>query len=530
MAYVRRILGLVAGLAVLETVCAGLDLSSNSTVAVYWGQNSFRGSGDLAQQRLGYYCDDSNIDVIILSFLMTVNGPGGAPEIDFASSSEKCETFSGTNLKNCPEIGTDIKNCQSKDKTILLSIGGATYSEGGFSSPSAADAGAELLWATFGPDQGSSSKAHRPFGDAVIDGFDFDFEAAVTNMGKFATKLRSLADQDTSKKYFLTAAPQCPFPDAADKDILNTDSSAAIDAVFVQFYNNYCGVNAFTPARKVAGGAGAQTRAQNSFNFDVWDKWALTESKNKDVRVFLGVPANTGAASTGYVPIGSLEPVIAYSKGFESFGGVMMWDVTQAYGNQGFLDGVHKALGKGSGQHGAQGQPTAKPATSSTKPAASSATHATSSAKPVLSSTTHAVSATPAASSKPAVHLLTHATASPASEPPQPQQQEQQQQQEEPKDEEEEGEEYEDDNEEEEEGEEGEEEEEEDEEEEAPQSESEPAEQHGPQQSATQDDEESPGDSGEQQQKQEQSNHLHQPLNLLPSPMEPGDDLDWIEI
>lgn len=179
-------------------------------------------------------------------------------------------------------------------------------------------------------------------------------------MGKFATKLRSLADADKSKKYYLTAAPQCPFPDAADKDILNTDSSAAVDAVFVQFYNNFCGANAFTPEKPKdnttkAEGSGSRTAAQN-FNFDVWDKWALQESKNKDVRVFLGVPANKGAASTGYLPIESLEPVIQYSKGFESFGGVMMWDVSQAYPNKGFLDGVNKALGKkGAQQQSAHG-------------------------------------------------------------------------------------------------------------------------------------------------------------------------------
>jgi chitinase len=338
------------------------------------------------------HCADSNIDVIVLAFLMTINGPGGAPEIDFSISSEGCTTFSGTNLKNCPEIGygtlptsrnlgykganlpsEDMTKCQAAGKTILLSIGGATYSEGGFASATAANAGADLLWATFGPDQ-NDTKIHRPFGSAVIDGFDFDFEAAVTNTGVFATRLRALADADTSKTYYLTAAPQCPYPDAADKDILNTNSSAAIDAVFVQFYNNYCGVNAYTPARKIPAGARAKAgeklraredwygrphrssgsgnqAAASNFNFDVWDNWALTQSKNKNVRVFLGVPANTGAASTGYLPVTSLEPVISYSKGFESFGGVMMWDVSQAYGNPGFLDGVAKALGKGLTAH-----------------------------------------------------------------------------------------------------------------------------------------------------------------------------------
>jgi hypothetical protein len=294
---------------------------------------------------------------------MTINGPGGAPEVDFATASEKCEVFAGTNLKSCPEIGyalpilsmlrilmqsttsADITACQAKNKTILLSIGGATYTEGGFTSPTAAEAGADLLWATFGPppttatsrtsEMGSAVAARRPFGTATLDGFDFDFEATVLNMAPFAKRLRSLADADTVKskrKYFLTAAPQCPYPDAADRDILNTDASATIDAVWVQFYNNYCGVNSYT------------VWSVGNFNFETWDKWALTESKNPNVKVYLGVPANTGAAGSGYLPISSLTPVIQYSKKFESFGGVMMWDVTQAYGNQGFLPGVRAAL------------------------------------------------------------------------------------------------------------------------------------------------------------------------------------------
>ncbi|KAL2811306.1 glycoside hydrolase superfamily [Aspergillus granulosus] len=345
MLFLSRCLSLLGGFAVLQGAYAGLDLSSNSTVTVYWGQNSLNGTGTLAQQRLGYYCDNPNIDVIILAFLIKVNGAGGAPVIDFASSNDKCETFPGTDLRSCPEIGDDITACQAKNKTILLSIGGATYSEGEFTSAAAAEAGADLIWATFGPVQAASRtsrigsagrghaiQAHRPFGNAVIDGFDFDFEAAVSNMGAFATKLRSLADADKSKKYYLTAAPQCPFPDLGDQDILNTNASGAIDAVWVQFYNNYCGIDTYTN-----GGVG-------SFNFETWDTWALKESKNPHVKVYLGVPANTGAATTGYLPISSLTPVIQYSKTFESFGGVMMWDVTQAYGNQGFLEGVKGAL------------------------------------------------------------------------------------------------------------------------------------------------------------------------------------------
>lgn len=228
-------------------------------------------------------------------------------------------------------LSDDIATCQEKGKTILLSIGGATYSEGGFRSEDEAKAGAKLMWETFGAIQ-PDSKALRPFGNVSLDGFDFDFEATVLHMATFANELRSLMDTDKSKQYFLTAAPQCPYPDQADKDILN--GPVSIDAVFVQFYNNYCGVNNFDT-----------DATASKYNFEEWDNWAKTVSQNKNVKVLIGVPADTTAASTGYVPASKLAQVIEYTKKFESFGGVMMWDTTQAYANEGFVASVRKALG-----------------------------------------------------------------------------------------------------------------------------------------------------------------------------------------
>lgn len=128
-----------------------------------------------------------------------------------ANAGNNCTTFGGSQLLDCPQIAADIVTCQQTyGKTVLLSVGGATYTEGGFSSSSAAVAGANLLWKTFGPVQ--SGSANRPFGTAVIDGFDFDFESGVSNTVPFANQLRSLMNADKSKKYYLSAAPQCPYP------------------------------------------------------------------------------------------------------------------------------------------------------------------------------------------------------------------------------------------------------------------------------------------------------------------------------
>ncbi|KAJ5981416.1 hypothetical protein N7522_013837 [Penicillium canescens] len=418
-------------LASLGGVQAKLDLKSTKNIVVYWGQNSFRGKGDQAQQPLSYYCDNADIDVIPMAFNMMVNGPGGAPEIDFAVSSEDCQVFEGTQLKNCPKIGKDIATCQQKGKTILLSIGGATYSEGGFKSETDAKDGAKLMWETFGPKQ-EGSNALRPFGDTALNGFDFDFEANVQHMATFANELRSLIEADKSgQDFFLTAAPQCPYPDQADKDILN--GPVYIDAIWVQFYNNYCGVNAYSP----------QSSA-NKYNFEEWDNWAHTVSKNKDVKVIVGVPAGTTAASTGYIPASELAKVVEYSKKFDSFGGVMMWDATQAYGNGAFIKDVRKALGGAddTGSSSSSSASTSAPSTSSTdssntsssstnapgsSPSSSSSSAASSSSsgpeptstesKPPAAVTTTTSEATPTPTAPPETAATPETTAPPADVP-----------------------------------------------------------------------------------------------------------------
>lgn len=289
----------------------------------------------------------------MMAFLIQITtGTGGEPVINLANSENNCTLFEGTSLPNCPAVGDDIRQCQQKyNKKVLLSIGGATYTEGGFGSPNIANSSAHLVWRTFGPPADSVSgpgtktnrtgsiderqvKTLRPFGDASVDGFDFDFESPVQNLVPFARTLRSLMDQDTSKSYYLTAAPQCPFPDLADQELLR--SNVPLDAVFVQFYNNFCGLTAFQP--------NASTQA--TFNFHTWDSWAAGRKagKNGTTSVFLGVPASTTAAGSGYVDATTLKPIVEYSKKFASFGGIMMWDASQAVANGDFLSAAKGML------------------------------------------------------------------------------------------------------------------------------------------------------------------------------------------
>ena len=114
----------------------------------------------------------------------------------------------------------------------------------------------------FGPVQ-SGKSVNRPFGTAVVDGFDFDFETGTQNMVPFANRLRSNMDAAAGKKYFLSTAPQCVYPDFAMNEMLN--GAVSFDFVNIQFYNNWCGVQNYRPG----------SATQDAFNFDVWDNCRL---------------------------------------------------------------------------------------------------------------------------------------------------------------------------------------------------------------------------------------------------------------
>ncbi|KAF9026268.1 Chitinase 1 [Haplosporangium bisporale] len=314
----------------LTTLTLGLGLVASSWLSVsafnpntdtnlvtYWGQkyaSNLRSGNQNRQKPLGEYCQTSDgEDIIVLAFLHVFNSAArGLPRMDLSNQCLPTSLFPGTSLLHCPDTGAGVKMCQSKGKAIILSLGGAAGAYG-FSDDSEARDFAHTIWNLF---LGGSS-ATRPLDDAILDGVDLDIEGGLTaGYPAFIAELRSLFAADTRKKYYITAAPQCPFPDAY---LGATLQAAWIDMVFVQYYNNYCGTQAY---------------GSFNFNFDQWDTWAKTTSINKNVKVYLGVPASQTAANAGYVTIDRLRQIIDDVRcKYSSFGGVMMWDTSQAYAN-----------------------------------------------------------------------------------------------------------------------------------------------------------------------------------------------------
>ncbi|KAJ2749670.1 Chitinase 2 [Coemansia pectinata] len=287
----------LAVLATLAGYATAFNVNCNSNYASYYGQNSARN-----QKTLGSYCADATEDVIVLAFM------NGFPNIilNFANACET--TFEGSSLLHCPNIAADIKFCQSKGKAVVLSMGGAAGSYG-FSSDSQASQFADTMWNMFF----KGTAAQRPFDDAVIDGIDLDIEGgSASGYTAFISQLRSHYASDPSRQYYIAAAPQCPFPDSYLGSTLN---SAWFDMVYVQFYNNYCGLNAYP----------------TWFNFADWDNWAKTQSLNKNVKIYIGAPGGPSAASSGYIDGSTLSTIFnAVRSKYTSLGGIMTWDVSQA--------------------------------------------------------------------------------------------------------------------------------------------------------------------------------------------------------
>ncbi|EEB93590.1 hypothetical protein MPER_07725, partial [Moniliophthora perniciosa FA553] len=223
---------------------------------------------------------DDAIDVFPIAFLDIFFGPGGVPSINLANTCNLSDnsTFPGTNMPRCGNLAGDIKACQAKGKIVTLSLGGATGAVG-FSSDDQATGFAKQIWDIF---LGGQSDI-RPFDDAILDGIDLDIEGGTSvHYAAFVNAIRSYT-KGANKKYYITAAPQCVFPDAALGEVLN---SAEFDAVYVQFYNNPCGLTHFSDA--------------TNWNFGLWDDWARSTSPNKNVKVYIGAPAATSAAGSGY--------------------------------------------------------------------------------------------------------------------------------------------------------------------------------------------------------------------------------------
>lgn len=137
------------------------------------------------QPRLSHFCEDPALDIINIGFINVFpdEGDAGWPGSNFGNQCNgeyyeiggiKTQLLSG-----CHQLIEDIPICQQAGKKVLLSLGGASPADKQrIHSDESAIQFADFLWAAFGPqtDAWVAIGGPRPFGDVVVDGFDFDIE------------------------------------------------------------------------------------------------------------------------------------------------------------------------------------------------------------------------------------------------------------------------------------------------------------------------------------------------------------------
>ncbi|CAD0111698.1 unnamed protein product [Aureobasidium uvarum] len=284
--------------------------SRQNNVAVYYGQTPDTGTGDLLQ-----LCQNSNVDIVVLAFVTSFFTNGGFPSANFGPSckgSTTAQQLHAPGLEDCTDLAPEIVSCQQLGKPVLVSLGGY-YSNVTFASDTEAIQLAKNLWDLFGGGDGLDASL-RPFGDIIIDGFDLDNESKdSTSYTTFAQALRTLFASDTSKKYYLSAAPQCPRPDAS----IPISAMALCDFVFVQFYNS--------PSCDLSSDGYAAS-------FGGWSD-ELYAANNK-TKLFIGAGAFEGAGS-GYVEGAALGHQISLARQLytSNLGGVMLWDGVEGLAN-----------------------------------------------------------------------------------------------------------------------------------------------------------------------------------------------------
>lgn len=289
---------------------------SSPNIVVYWGQNSagLKYGPSHYEKPLDVVCSD-NYDIIIMSFLnVFFDQESGFPSLNFAFHCTQ-HFNEHPDILHCPVIAKQIEKCQTMNKKVMISLGGAAGSYG-FSNDAQAREFAEIIWQMLLG--GNNNSVPRPFGNVSLDGVDLDIEGgSPAGYAAFVQSLRQIMKNDKKKQYYISGVPQCPFPDAYLGPSPNTALGIAgdmFDFLSIQFYNNYCNYN-----------------PTSSLYFNQsWSKWVKSLGQ-KIPKFYIGLLAQEG--SNGYVHRNDLAGLFNIVRNSPSFGGAMLWDVSWCQNN-----------------------------------------------------------------------------------------------------------------------------------------------------------------------------------------------------
>ncbi|KAK7270444.1 hypothetical protein RIF29_23584 [Crotalaria pallida] len=261
-------------------------------ISVYWGQKGKELYGTLKDT-----CDSGNYKIVILESLLVFDD-GSFDELNLA---DHCD---GSGENPCSVLEPEIKHCQEKGIKVLLSIG--QDEKGSQTKEDSEKILARNLWDKF-----LSGSQPGPLGTVALDGIDIADIAddAKLHWGKLVEAIHALQIAH-QKKIYLSASPQCVYPDALLDQAIKT---GLLDYVWVEFYlhNPSCIDNS------------AEASAEDLLK--AWKMW--TSHVPKSSSIFLGLTADSSGETEGFIPPEELkEKVLPEAKKATNYGGVMIWD------------------------------------------------------------------------------------------------------------------------------------------------------------------------------------------------------------
>ncbi|KAI7211552.1 glycoside hydrolase [Hortaea werneckii] len=312
-----------------------LDASKNNGLVTYWGQGA-------NQQRLVETCKTGNFDVVNIGFVTVFpdQSPDGWPGTNFGNACYgdvyEHDGVNSTLLKTCPYIAQDVQACQTQYNTkIFLSLGGGYPNNYYITDDASGEDFADFLWGAFGPVSANDGQP-RPWGDVAVDGFDFDIESEISppptdvvgdyRSSGYAAMINhfkyDLYPQDSSKQYYIFGSPQCVIPDPHFTTVM---AEAYFDFLWIQFYN--------TPQCSARAGVNnLNGQGNNDITFSGWEN---SPSRNADIKLYLGLPADEAAANDDsyYLSLSEAQQLLSEFATDAKFGGVMLWEATYDMNN-----------------------------------------------------------------------------------------------------------------------------------------------------------------------------------------------------
>jgi chitinase len=295
---------------------AGPGLPPVAILAVDWGQDLFGGTNpdmSLREKPLADVCAPGTpYDFVLIDYVTQValgsDGSQASFAQNFANHCTPGTALAGApGLAQCDDIAAGIAACHQSNKKVLITVGGPT--DPGLATDMTGSVGAQAAQSMWDLYLGGNGPL-RPFAGQTVDGVNVEASfASSPGSVQFVAHLRQLMN-GSGNPYYLTATPQCDFPDPLGPGMgkVIDENAVALDALFVEFFfDTDCLYSASNPA-------GFVQKLQS---------WATLL---RDGRPKIVVGLRLEPTQAGYVDRPSLPMLVRTAAASAAFGGLLLRD------------------------------------------------------------------------------------------------------------------------------------------------------------------------------------------------------------